>query len=182
MQVTVSQISQSSIFLSRASTADFPEVSSDWRLAQLHLYKDCLLPSETGGREEKRRKKIYTCLHTPVKSSFTRDRKRAKLLHLDFCLGNCRRSFTCLTTLPLNHKKYSGLQPHWARFSCSVESHRSLIWSRRITIVASWMALLRANREDKTSTYKVNATTYKGRLCVGGQLMPGFAVCIYVSS
>lgn len=64
MQVTVSKrpISQSGIFLFRASTADFPEVGSDWRLAQLHLYKDCSLPSETGGREGKRRKKkIHAC-------------------------------------------------------------------------------------------------------------------------
>lgn len=76
MQVTVSQISQSSIFLSRASTADFPEVSSDWRLAQLHLYKDCSLPSETGGREKKKKEKdTYMLAHSSQILIYKRQKK-----------------------------------------------------------------------------------------------------------
>lgn len=59
MQVTVSQISQSSIFLSRASTADFPEVSSDWRLAQLHLTR-CHLKLVVGKKKEGKRY-IHAC-------------------------------------------------------------------------------------------------------------------------
>lgn len=77
MQVTVSKrpISQSGIFLFRASTADFPEVGSDWRLAQLHLYKDCSLPSETGGREGKRRKKKYMLAHSSQILIYKRQKK-----------------------------------------------------------------------------------------------------------
>lgn len=128
----------------------------------MQLYKDCPLPSENSGREEKGKKPkhlMYTTSYTPGKSSFTRDREKAKLTKsCGFYLGSCRRRFMYL--YPTTHSTVVCKLADSLIFLRATE-----VWSRDdgliVPVVASWRALLSANWEDATKL----ATTYKGWQC-----------------
>jgi len=72
---------QSIIFLFRASTADFLEVGSNWRLATCSCTNivHCHPKMVVGKKKGKNPRCLMYTTYTPGKSSFTRDGKRGKL-------------------------------------------------------------------------------------------------------